>query len=132
VSILPTPEDEAYERGFQDGMKMAGVNLSTVPNEEHEKIFTELFKNYSGSEAKGFRHALRRVLKPLLVAHDTALVAQLRAAAPTLSEAGACPECHRSDRHEEGCPWDRPPSAKLSDSEKASWNEDLNAKKWDG
>jgi hypothetical protein len=54
------------------------------------------------------------------------------AAAPTLSEAGACPECHRSDRHEEGCPWDRPPSAKLSDSEKASWNEDLNAKKWDG
>ena len=54
------------------------------------------------------------------------------AAAPTLSEAGACPECHRSDRHDEGCPWDRPPSAKLSDSEKASWNEDLNAKKWDG
>ena len=85
--------------------------------------FNQLSKEQQNSIAEGMEKFTEETERQRLA---------LLAAAPTLSEAGACPECHRSDRHEEGCPWDRPPSAKLSDSEKASWNEDLNAKKWDG
>jgi hypothetical protein len=67
---------ESTEREWESWLRQEwwynhGCAMSTEPSERAREVIDQLFaKHYSGSEAKSFRHALRRELTPLL---ETAL-----------------------------------------------------------
>jgi hypothetical protein len=87
----PQPTHRTLEQKAQDPVSEfeKGFAPPSEGDAGHEQLFTELFKDYSGREAKGFRHALRRNLEPLLAAHDAAVRAATEVDQPSAEEIAA-------------------------------------------